>query len=235
MRHTLFFICSFAIFTMQQLTAQTLVHQSEKSWKIHFGVQGAAGLSTYFNNLTNDFEMPVPETASSFELNYAPRPEVLFGVFTELEFSDKFSYRTTLSYMMRAIPAPVFLNNTASAVNTYHSIYSSGLAVSGTWFFKPVQKFKVGLGYDYVHFVNEKFLKDTKYATFSNAFSASRGLRTEFVYSSNTRTEYALTVTAGNSNFNKLQVDNLTIAATIYHRLCGKMIKVKKEVYKLNY
>ena len=228
-------VCAFCFFFIEIANAQKLVSKSSKSWEIHFGVFGGASASTYFNNFTNSFEVNIPETATTFEINHAPRPEVNLGVFAEFVFSPKFSYRTTVSYMMRSIPAPVFNNSISKASNTYQSIYSSGLAVSGTWFFKPSSRFKVGLGYDYVQFINDYFLKGGDYASYSQTFKASRGLRSEWVYSKDKRTDIALTVSVANTNMDKIQVDNLSVGATVYYRLCGKLIKLQKEVYQLDY
>ena len=137
--------------------------------------------------------------------------------------------------MMRSTPAPVFNSSASVADNTYQSLYFNGLSLSGLWFFKPVDKFKVGLGFDYVHFFNNKLLKESNYGAYASDHMTSAGIRTELVYSKDSRTDFALTVSAANTQMKKIQIDNISVAATVYYKLCGKEIKIKKEIYKLDY
>ena len=140
--------------------AQELVSKSEKSWKIHWGVTGGAGVSNFLENARPQLKS-MPEGLDDYTLRYAPRPEVTLGLFTELEVGKLFSFRTSINYMMRSIPEPTFHSYLSSTVeNPYKSIYLNGLYVDGILFFKPLEKVKFGLGFDLARFFMTKQLKE---------------------------------------------------------------------------
>ncbi|MDC0230759.1 hypothetical protein OAK19_02245 [Aureispira] len=218
------------------INAQQLVHQSEKNWKLHFGFLGGATVASYMNNLINTEYDFLPEGKTDYEINYAPRPTVNLGVFSEVEFCEKFSHRMTVNYTMKAIPAPIFLNsNSSTNFNNYQSIFLNGLNVSGTLIFKPINKFKIGLGLNYSHFFINKDLANSNYGSYTNTLMTCKGIHLETIYSTGPRTDIALVVTAANSQVRKMQIDNIMIGVNVYHKICGKEVRIKKEIYKIDY
>lgn len=214
--------------------AQQLIYKTEKNWKMHFGVVGGVGISNSLENSVSNQTLFTPEGYDSYSVMYAPRPEVNLGLFSEIE-KGKFSFQTTLTYTMRSTPAPVFTLGGSDPGNTYQSLYLNGVTAGGVLFFKPVDKFKFGIGFDCSHFFIPKELKESTYGNYAEGYKSSRSLKTVVGYSVSPRMDINVYVAAVNTLTEKLQVDNITAGATITYKLCGTEVKIKKEVYKLDY
>lgn len=216
--------------------AQQLISKSEKSWKIHWGVTGGAGVSNFLENSRPQLES-MPEGMDAFTVKYAPRPEVTLGLFTEFEPQCKFfSFRTSINYMMRSIPEPTFHSYLSSIVeNPYKSIYLNGLYVDGILFFKPLEKVKFGLGFDLAHFFMTNQIKEGQNSEYAQNFVSYRGLKTVVSYNIDARTDLSMYVSVGNSMMDKMQVDNISGGVTMAYKLKGREYKVKKEVYSIDY
>lgn len=215
------------------IDAQQLIHQSEKSWRIHHGLIGGAGLSNALPNSIKQ-QQSYPEGQSKAVFLFAPRPEVNVGLFSEIE-KGKLSFQTSLTYTMRSIPAPVFINAGVHATNTYQSLYLNGLTLGGVFFVKPVPKVKIGLGFDMTHFFMTKELKEGDYSDYALQYTNSRSIKTVVAYSVDPRTDVNFYVAAVNTRIDKMQIDNITAGIAVTYKLCGKEIKIQKEVYKLDY
>jgi hypothetical protein len=222
--------------TYSTIQAQQLLSQSEKSWKIHWGVTGGAGVSNFLQNAKPKLES-IPEGFDAYTVRSAPRPEVSLGLFTELESQCKFlSFRTSINYMMRAIPEPTFHSYLSSVVeNPYQSIYLNGLYVDGIIFFKPIDKVKFGLGFDLAHFFMTKQIKEGQNGEYAQNYVSYKGLKTVIAYNINARTDLSMYVSVGNSSMEKMNVDNISGGVTMAYKLKGREYKVKKEVYKIDY
>lgn len=232
---TIFFILLFlGIYTTTQ--AQQLLSKSEKSWKIHWGVTGGTGVSNFLANSKPELES-LPEGFDAYTIRTGPRPEVSLGLFTELESQCKFlSYRTSINYMMRAIPKPTFHSYLSSIVeNPYQSIYLNGIYADGILFFKPVDKVKFGLGFDVAKFFKTKKIKEGQNAEYVDNYTSYFGLKTVISYNINTRTDLSMYVSVGNNSMGEMQVDNISGGVTIAHKMKGREYKIKKEVYKIEY
>lgn len=214
--------------------AQQLIYQCEKNWKMHWGVTGGVGVSNFLENSISLTNVSIPESYSSYAVMYAPRPEANLGFFTEIE-KGRFSFQTTFTYQMRAMPAPVFISGNNDPGNTYQSLYMNGLSLGGVLFFKPVDKFKFGIGFDLAHFFIPKELKESNYGSIAEGYKNARSLKTVIAYNLNPRTDINVYVAAVNNLTEKMQVDNIAAGVTITYKLCGTEVKVKKEVYKLDY
>ena len=216
--------------------AQELLSKSEKSWKIHWGVTGGAGISNFLENGRPQLQS-LPEGFDNYTIRYAPRPEVTLGLFTELESQCKFlSFRTSINYMMRAIPEPTFHSYLSSIVeNPYKSIYLNGIYADGILFFKPIEKMKFGLGFDIANFFMTKKIKEGQNSEYAANYTSYFGLKTVVSYNINTRTDLSMYVSVGNSSMGEMQVDNISGGVTIAHKMKGREYKIKKEVYKIDY
>lgn len=232
---TMFFLFLF-LGTYATTQAQQLISKSEKSWKIHWGVTGGAGVSNFLQNATPQLQS-TPERMDDYRVKYAPRPEITLGVFTEFEPNCKFfSYRTSVNYMMRSIPEPTFYSYLSSTINNpYQSIYLNGLYVDGILFFKPLEKVKFGLGFDLAHFFLTNQIKEGQNGEYAQNYVSYRGLKTVVSYSLNARTDLNMYVSVGNSLTDKMQVDNISGGATIAYKIRGKEYKIKKEIYSIDY
>lgn len=217
--------------------AQQLISKSEKSWKMHWGVTGGAGVSNFLESAVAENIQSTPEGYEAYNVMYAPRPEITVGLFTEFEPDCKFfSFRTSINYMMRSIPKPTFLTNATSTVsNSYQSIYLNGFYVDGVWFFKPLENVKFGIGFDLAQFFMTKQLKEGVHADYVEKYLFYRGLKTVVSYAVNPRMDVNMYVSVGNSMTDKMQVDNISGGATIAYKLKGREYKIKKEVYNLDY
>ncbi len=215
--------------------AQQLIHESEKSWKIHWGVTGGAGLSNFLQNSRPQLES-MPEGMDAFTVKYAPRPEVMVGFFTETEMGKLFSFRSSFNYMMRAIPEPTFHSYLSSVVeNPYKSIYLNGLYIDGIVFFKPLEKVKFGLGFDYAHFFMTEKIEAGQNAEYAENYVSYRGLKTVVAYNIDARTDVSMYVSVGNNMMDKMQVDNISGGVTIAYKVIGREFKIKKEIYTIDY
>lgn len=216
--------------------AQQLISKSEKSWKIHWGVTGGAGVSNFLENARPQMQS-TPENLDDYTVRYAPRPEVTLGVFTEFEPACKFfSFRTSMNYMMRSIPEPTFYSYlNANVENPYKSIYLNGFYVDGILFFKPLEKVKFGLGFDLASFFMTKQIKEGQNSEYAQNYVSYRGLKTVIAYNINARTDLSMYVSVGNSLTDKMQVDNISGGVTVAYKVKGKEYKVKKEVYSVDY
>lgn len=216
--------------------AQQLLSKSEKSWKIHWGVTGGAGVSNFLQSAKPELGS-LPEGFDAYTVRSAPRPEVSLGLFTELESQCKFlSFRTSINYMMRAIPEPTFHSYLSSVVeNPYKSIYLNGLYMDGVLFFKPIEKMKFGLGFDIASFFLTKQIQEGQNSEYAQNFMTYMGLKTVISYNINARTDLSMYVSAGNSSMGKMQIDNISGGVTMAYKLKGREYKIKKEVYKIDY
>lgn len=216
--------------------AQQLISKSEKSWKIHWGVTGGAGVSNFLQNASPQMQS-TPEDMDDYTVKYAPRPEVTLGVFTEFEPECKFfSFRTGINYMMRSIPEPTFHSYLSSTVeNPYQSIYLNGLYVDGILFFKPLEKVKFGLGFDLAHFFMTEQIKEGQNSEYAQNYVSYRGIKTVVSYNVNPRMDLNMYVSVGNSLTEKMQVDNISGGVTVAYKLKGKEFKIKKEIYTVDY
>lgn len=216
--------------------AQQLLSKSEKSWKIHWGVTGGTGVSNFLENARPQLQS-LPEGFDDYTIRYAPRPEVTLGLFTELESQCKFlSFRTSINYMMRAIPEPTFHSYLSSTIeNPYQSIYLNGIYADGILFFKPVDKVKFGLGFDIAKFFMTNQIKEGQNSEYAQNYAAYFGLKTVVSYNISTRTDLSMYVSVGNSSMGKMEVDNISAGVTIAHKLKGREYKIKKEVYSIDY
>jgi len=227
---SLLFCCM--LFFISNTSAQQLISKSNKQWKIHFGVMGGIGVSNFLQNAHTNAVDFLPEGSDQYEVMYAPRPEATIGIFSELETKCKFSFQTNLAYTMRAIPKPNFGTN---AIKAYESLYMNGLTVGGIIFFKPVNKLKVGLGFDFTQFLITKDLAEGRYGNYATQYRASKNIKAVVSYSVSPRADIQVYVAAENSLKSKLQVDNINAGATLAYKLVGREIKLQKEVYKIDY
>jgi len=234
-KRSIFFL--FLFLGMYETTqAQQLISKSEKSWKVHWGVTGGAGVSNFLENARPQIQS-TPEEMDDYRVRYAPRPEIILGVFTEIEPECKFfSFRTSINYMMRSIPKPTFYSYLSSTVeNPYKSIHLNGLYVDGILFFKPLEKVKFGLGFDLAHFFMTKQIKEGQNAEYAQNYVSYRGLKTVIAYNINARTDVSMYVSVGNSLMDKMQVDNISGGVTVAYKVKGKEFKIKKEIYSIDY
>lgn len=220
------------LFTLSSISAQQLIRKTEKQWKVHFGVMGGVGVSNFLQNAHTNATEFLPEGSDQYEVMYAPRPEATIGIFSELETKCKFSFQTNLAYTMRAIPKPSFGTN---AVKAYESLYMNGLTVGGIIFFKPVNKLKVGFGFDFTQFLITKELEEGRYGNYATQYRASKNIKTVVSYSVSPRADIQVYVAAENSLKSKMQVDNINAGATLAYKLVGREIKMQKQVYKVDY
>jgi len=218
-----------------QADAQQLIKKTNKSWKIHKGVIGGVGLSNFLTNATPQSSEFLPEGSSDYSMLYAPRPEARIGLFAELESKCRFSFRLAGAYMMRAIPKPTFSAASSANTNDYRSIYLNGLMTDLTIFFRATDKFKVGVGFESAHFMMTKKLKEGDYADYANNYKFSHGVKAVVAYSISPRTELNMYVLASNNTYSFKQLNNISGGVAVAYRLCGKEIKVQKEVYKIDY
>jgi hypothetical protein len=235
MQKMIFFMFLF-LGTYATTQAQQLISKSEKSWKIHWGVTGGAGVSNFLENSSTQIQTP-PEGFDDYTVKYAPRPEVTLGLFTEFESQCKFlSFRTSINYMMRSIPEPTFYSYGSAAIeNPYKSIYLNGLYVDGILFFKPLDKVKFGLGFDLAQFFMTNQIKEGQNSEYAQNYVSYRGLKTVISYNINARTDLNMYVSVGNSTKEKMQVDNVSGGITIAYKVKGREYKIKKEVYSIDY
>ena len=216
--------------------AQQLISESEKSWKIHWGVTGGTGVSNFLENSSPKLKS-LPEGFDAYTVKYAPRPEVTLGLFTEFESECKFlSFRTSINYMMRSIPEPTFQSYLSSTVqNPYQSIYLNGLYVDGVLFFKPLDKVKFGLGFDLANFFMTNQIKEGQNSEYAQSFVSYRGLKTVVSYNINARTDLNMYVSVGNSAMGEMQVDHISGGVTVAYKVKGREFKMKKEIYTIDY
>lgn len=217
------------------IQGQQLISSKEKSWKTHFGINAGFGISNYFENAIMNQVDFIPESKDMFTLEIAPRPEAHLGIFTEIEFAKKWSHRLSLNYTMRAIPAPVFHDLGTDPGNRYQQIYLNGLSLAGTWYYSIIDQFKIGLGVDHSHFLITKPLRQSDYGPYSQKFVMSGGFRTEFVWKKDARTDFMLIVSAQSGTQPKMQLDNISGLFMVSYKLIGKEIKLKKDIYRLDY
>jgi hypothetical protein len=215
-------------------SAQQLIAKSTKNFKVHYGVTGGVGVSTFLEN-SNAQALPfVPEGYTSYSTMYAPRPEAQLGLFMELESKKRLAIQTSITYAMRAIPKPVFSGG-AAANNSYNSIYLNGLSFSGILFIKATEKFRFGLGFEVTKFFMTNQLQDGIYSDYAQQYDLFRGVKTVVAYKLNPRTEMNIYAMVGNQLMEKMQVDNISVGATLTYRLYGREYKIEKEVYKIDY
>jgi len=215
-------------------SAQQLIGKSNKNFKVHFGLTGGVGISTFLENSNVEALPFVPEGYTSYSTMYAPRPEAQLGLFMELEGKKRVAFQTSITYTMRSIPKPVF-SATPTTDKSYNSIYLNGLSFSGVLFIKASDKFRFGLGFEITKFFMTKKLKKGIYKDYAQQYDLFRGLKTVVAYKLNPRTELNIYGMIGNQLMKKMQVDNFSVGATVTYRLYGREYKIQKEVYKLDY
>ena len=219
------------------LNAQQLLSKTSKTWKVHWGVTGGAGMSTYLQNALPENAHFLPEGMAVYSVLYAPRPEVNLGVFTEFEFKSKFMLRMSLTYAMRAIPKPVYLTpSNPTVANQYQSIYLNGAGADLIFFYQPIKKMKFGMGFDMAHYFMTKKFRQGNYGAYAHHFMGYHGLKTVVAYNINPRMDISMYVSGGSSSMNKLfQFDNFNVGTTFTCKLKGKEYKIQKEIYKVDY
>lgn len=261
------FVFVFAAVSMLTTTihaqTKTLIKESndertyEKKWRVEWGALTGAGVNYVFKqpNLT---AVANPEGMSYTAINYAPRPEAELGFFTEVgKVGSIFSVSTEFTYTMRAVPQPVFSNN-SNQVAEYKNTYLNGATFGLLFNFKPVDKFKVGIGFDCTRFLMTKKIQESNHAKYTQAFSTPFGLKTVFSYQVSPRMDIqmyarlgkigdceAQNMNGGSSNtsamWEKMKPEDISAGVRVAYRICGKELHIKKKlqgekkVYRLNY
>jgi hypothetical protein len=233
--------------------AQTLIRESsrtkeiKRSWKVEWGILTGAGVS---NILRPDTErmLDVPEGADTYRVMYAPRPEASLGFFGEIgKTKSIFSIQAHLSYTMRAMPKPVFYNNGDDIKEVYKSTYLNGATVGLLFCFKPVDRFKIGVGFDVTNFLITDNVENSDIGEYTNLYSSSAGLKLVFSYKVSPRVDVNVYSRVGRltdvdvKGGNGITPDDISAGMTVGYRLFGKEIRYKvkveeeKKVYKLDY
>ena len=248
-----FFMIALLFITYNTIQAQTLIRETsntkknEKSWKVEWGLLTGMGVS---NVLRPDVEarIALPESASTYRTMYAARPEAEIGFFGEIgKTSSIFSFQAHLSYTMRAVPEPVFYNNSSNVKEVYKSTYLNGGTIGALFCFKPVDRFKVGVGLDLTRFLILDDVVDSDIGEYTGFFKSSAGLKLVVSYQVSPRVDLNVYSRFGRlddfdaARSNGFSPDDISVGMTVAYRLLGKEIRYKetiieeKQVYKLNY
>ncbi len=230
--------------------AQTLIRESnrtneiEKSWKMEWGILTGVGVSNVLKPESNP-TLKMPEGKGTYRVMYAARPEAQIGVFGEIgKTKSIFSFQIHFAYTMRAIPEPVFYSYNDDIKDVYKSTYLNGGTVSALFCFKPVDKFKIGIGIEATKFLVTEGVKNSDIGEYTEWYSSSTGLKLMLSYKVSPRVDINVYGRAGHiSEFDKknLMPDDISAGMTVGYRLCGKEVRYKakieeeKKVYRLDY
>lgn len=241
----------FMIFNTIQ--AQTLIRETsktkkkDKNWKVEWGILTGMGV---YNVLKPDQapNIDMPEGANTYRVMYAPRPEAQIGFFGEIgKTKSIFSFQAHLSYTMRAVPKPVFYDYSNDIKEVYKSTYLNGGTVGVLFCLKPVDRFKVGVGFDLTSFLIFEDVEKSNIGEYTAFFGSSVGLKLMLSYKVSPRVDMNVYGRLGkldgfNSNLDKGPApDDISAGMTLSYRLFGKEIRYKetiteeKKVYKLDY
>lgn len=248
------FIVGLLFIVYNSSQAQTLIRESsrtkeiKKNWTIEWGILTGMGVS----NVLRPNEEPIldmPEGMSTYRVKYAPRPEAEIGFFGEIgKTKSIFSMQAHLSYTMRAMPKPVFYNYGSNDIKeVYKSTYLNGGTFGLLFCIKPVDRFKIGLGFDVTSFLITDDVENSDIGEYTNLYASSAGLKVVFSYKVSPRVDINVysrlgRLTDGNMEMsNGFAPDDISAGMTVGYRLFGKEIRYKakleeeKKVYKLDY
>jgi hypothetical protein len=251
----LLFVIGFLFIVYTTTTqAQTLIKENsrtkeiETNWKMEWGILTGMGVS---NVLRPDKEptISMPEGINTYRVMYAARPEAEIGFFGEIgKTKSFFSLQAHCSYTMRAVPEPVFYNYSNSNIKeVYKSTYLNGGTFGLLFCFKPVEKFKIGVGFDVTNFLITQDVEDSNIGEYTEFYSSSTGFKLVFAYKVSPRIDLNAYGRLGKLNDfdiktgKDMRPDDISAGMTISYRLCGKEIRYKakleeeKKVYKLDY
>lgn len=245
----LFIIC-------QTTEAQTLIRESsrtkeiKKSWKIEWGILTGMGVSNVLRP-AEEPQLTMGEEISTYSVMYAPRPEAEFGFFGEIgKTKSFFSVMAHFSYTMRAIPEPVFYDQGSTVEEVYKSTYLNGLTGGVFFCFKPVEKFKIGVGFDMTNFMMTKEIEESNIGEYTEFYSSSMGFKVMLSYKVSPRIDLNVYGRLGRiegldldlAGVSKAPIpDEVSAGVTVGYRIGGKEIRYKakieeeKKVYKLDY
>lgn len=248
------FMIGLFFFIVQTTEAQTLIRERsntkeiKKSWKMEWGILTGMGVS---NVLRPDQEpkLTMPEGVNAYKVMYAPRPEAEIGIFGEIgKTKSIFSVMAHFSYTMRAVPEPVFYNQGDNVQEAYKSTYLNGATGGILFCFKPVEKFKIGIGVDMVNFMWTKAIEESNIGEYTENYTSSAGLKMMLSYKVSPRVDLNVYGRLGRINGSGFDVmeksmkpDEVSAGMTVAYRIGGKEIRYKakieeeKKVYKLDY
>lgn len=249
----LLFVIGLLFIVYNTTQAQTLIRESsrtkeiKKSWKMEWGILTGMGVS---NILRPDKEptLSMPEGMSTYRVMYAARPEAEIGVFGEIgKTKSIFSFQAHFSYTMRAVPEPVFYNYANDIKEVYKSTYLNGGTFGILFCFKPVEKFKIGVGFDVTNFLITQDVEDSNIGEYTEFYSSSSGFKLVLSYKVSPRVDLNVYGRVGRINDFDMNMgkfpkpDDISAGMTVGYRICGKEIRYKakieeeKKVYKLDY
>lgn len=233
--------------------AQTLIKESSRtkemktSWKMEWGILTGMGVSNVLKP-DNEPVISMSEGINTYRVMYAARPEAEIGLFGEIgKTKSIFSFQAHFSYTMRAVPEPVFYNYSNDIKEVYKSTYLNGGTFGLLFCIKPVDKFKVGIGFDMTNFFITGDVEESNIGEYTELYSSSTGLKLVLSYKVSPRVDLNVYGRLGRINDFDMNMgkdfrpDDISAGMTIGYRLFGKEIRYKakveeeKKVYKLDY
>lgn len=221
-------------------------HSIDKSWKVEWGILAGVGISNVLKPNENP-TLSMSEGVSTYRVMYAPRPEAEVGIFGEIgKTKSFFSIQAHFTYTMRAVPQPVFYALNQDIKEVYKSTYLNGLTGGLLFFFKPVDKFKIGVGFDATNFLITQDISDSNIGEYTELYSTAVGLKAVFSYQVSPRVDINVygrlgKINVGDDFFKEMAPNDISAGMAIGYRLCGKEIHYKsktdeeKKVYRLDY
>ncbi len=236
----IFFLTGLFSYSAQAQQATQKLSEVNKKWRVHWGVYGGAGVAnalgmSYFDYMDYyTMDENGNYVAQDVQILHAPRPEAKLGFSCEIEMPKIVSFQLGIGYMMRAVPKPSVGVNGQPAEKKYASTVLNGAHWNGTLFFRANNKIKFGLGFESAFMPLYRSGKMSSYDMYTESHTFSHGVTTVVSYSVNPRLSLNFYAMASTGMYD-LGFNNISAGMTVGYRIRGKEIRLKKEVYKLDY
>lgn len=213
-----------------------LIKSTTKEYKIHFGIEGGLGISQLLNK--PDFSRNVFGENQLFNdqygINLNPNAEGRFSVFLEYEAPSGWGIKTYAGYLGKGIPKLQELGSNGTAQRG--TDYMHHLITGVMFYTKPVGKVRFGLGIEN----HSGFLSPRSNTYLENMYKGAlgnfTGLKAEVSYQINSRLSLNTYVMGGiHGTVSGKPLASVSGGMTLAYRLCGKKIKKKTDVYRINY
>ncbi|MCH2044383.1 MAG: hypothetical protein MK212_09735 [Saprospiraceae bacterium] len=216
-------------------TDPNLIRSTTHKYKIHFGIEGGLGMSQLLNRpgFLGTFSSETSTSSKQYGINLIPKVEARFNIFSEYEAASGWGIKAYVGYLGKGVPkVREFNNNGIAGRGTDYMHY----LVGGFMFYtKSVGKVRFGFGLEnHLGFkVNYNSYQDLLY---KNALNHFVGIKGEVCYKMNSRLSLNTYIMGGiHGTVEGKALVGISGGVTLAYRLCGKKIKEKVDVYRINY